>query len=61
MRRAFVDAAVAAGVPEVAEQSRPMAFHYRLQERLHSMLPRVLFVEAARLMYRYFFWHTYHV
>lgn len=61
MRRAFVDAAVVAGVPEVTEQSRPMEFHYRLQERLHRLLPRVLFVEAARLMYRYFFWHTYHV
>ncbi len=61
MRQAYVEAATLAGVPEVAQQSRPMEFHYRLQAWLARRLPRPIFFEVARLMYRVFFLRTYHV
>lgn len=61
LRPLFVKLATEAGVPEVAEQSRPIDFCYRVQWLCWKMLPRPLFVLACRAMYRYFFWSAYRV
>ena len=52
MREAYRQAAAEAGLPEVAEQVRPMSFDYRLQYWLFRLLPHVLFKPVCNLMYR---------
>lgn len=61
LRPRYVQAAAEAGVSEVAEQSRPLEFCYRVQERCWRWLPQPLFALACRVMYSYFFWRTYGV
>lgn len=53
--------AALAGVPEVAEQTRPLASGYRIQFLAWKALPNALFVQTCRAMYRFFFWKTYGV
>lgn len=53
--------AALAGVPEVAEQTRPLTAGYRIQFLAWKTLPNALFVQACRAMYRFFFWKTYGV
>ena len=59
LRPLYLKVAEEAGVPAVAQQSRPMEFYYRLQSFLHRILPQFLFTEVARLMYRVFYIKTY--
>ena len=61
LRPLYVQTAAEAGVPEVAEQSRPIDFCYRIQWLCWKLLPRPLFLYACRAMYRYFFWSRYGV
>ncbi len=61
LRNLYLSYAAKAGVPEVAEQSRPVEFCYRVMERCWCLLPHTLFAETVRWMYRYFFWSRYHV
>jgi len=44
LRQRYVEAASEAGVPEVAQQSRPLDFGYRIQWLLWKLLPRPLFM-----------------
>jgi len=53
--------AAEAGLPHVAEQSRPVEACYRVQWICWKLLPRPLFVRACRAMYRYFFRSAYGV
>ncbi len=50
-----------AGVPEVAEQSRPLDLCYRVQYLCWRLLPNAVFVQACRALYRIFFLKTYGV
>ncbi len=50
-----------AGVPEVAEQSRPLEAGYRVQAFCWKHLPNALFVQVCRALYRVFFWKVYGV
>lgn len=59
MRARYRAAAAAAGLPEVAEQVRPMEFHYRLQHVLRKFLPQGLFNFLGRWMLRVHVWRTY--
>lgn len=59
LRPLYVKTAAEAGVPEVAEQSRPIDFCYRIQWLCWKLLPRPLFLYACRAMYRYFFRSRY--
>lgn len=61
LRIYFVQVAAEAGVPEIAEQSRPIDLCYRVQWLCWKLLPRHLFLLACRMMYQYFFWHAYGV
>lgn len=61
LRETYRHLAAEAGVPEVAEQSRPVEFHYRLQHRLWRSLPQPLFALAVRAMYNYYFRSHYGV
>lgn len=61
LRNLYRQYAALAGVPEVAEQSRPMEFYYRIQYLCWRLLPNCLFVQACRAMYRFFFWKRYGV
>ena len=53
--------AAEAGVPEVAEQSRPVEMCYRVQHLCWRCLPQPLFAIAVRAMYEYFFRSRYGV
>lgn len=59
LRPLYVRTAAEAGLPEVASQSRPIDFCYRVQWFSWKILPRPLFVRACRAMYRYFFKSRY--
>jgi len=61
LRPLYRQYAALTGVPEVAEQSRPMEFYYRVQYLCWRFLPNWLFVQACRAMYRFFFWKCYGV
>lgn len=61
LRKLYCETATAAGVPEVAEQSRPLDFGYRVQWLCWKLLPRPLFIRACRAMYAYFFRTKYGV
>ncbi len=50
-----------AGVPEVAEQSRPLDPCYRVQCLCWRLLPNALFVQVCRALYRFFYWKAYGV
>ena len=50
-----------AGFPEVAEQSRPIDFCYRMQYLTWKALPHTLFSYVCRAMYTYFFRTRYKV
>ena len=53
--------AAEAGVPEFAEQSRPVEFCYRVQHLAWKILPPFLFPWVCRAMYSYFFKTRYGV
>lgn len=53
--------ATEAGVPEIAEQSRPVDFCYKVQHLAWETLPPRLFAYACRAMYSYFFRTRYGV
>ena len=61
LRPLFKHFASEAGVPEVAEQSRPMELSYRLQHLCWRCLPQPLFALACRAMYSYYFRTRYGV
>ena len=61
LRETYRRFAAEAGVPEVAEQSRPVEFHYWLQYIFWRCLPQPIFALAARAMYSYFFRTRYGV
>lgn len=61
LRALYVQTAAEAGVSEVAEQSRPLDFGYRVQWLCWKLLPRPLFLFACRAMYRYYFKSRYGV
>jgi len=61
LRPLYRQIAAEAGVPEVAEQSRPLDFCYRVQCRCRQLLPHPLFLLACRAMYAYFFRSRYGV
>jgi len=59
LRSLYRQFAAEAGVPEIAEQSRPLDFSYRVQYLCWKFLPRPLFLLACRAMYAYFFRSRY--
>ena len=61
LRKTYVECADAAGVPDVARQSRPVEACYRMQWLLWKTLPPALFARACRAMYAYFFRTRYGV
>ena len=61
LREAYRQAAAEAGLPEIAEQLRPMSFEYRLQYWLFRLLPHVLFRPICNLLYRVHIKLTYGV
>ena len=61
LRETYRHLAAEAGVPEVAEQSRPVEFHYKLQHLFWQHLPQPLFALAVRAMYDYYFHSHYGV
>lgn len=61
LRETYRRFAAAAGVPEVAEQSRPIESCYRVQHLCWRCLPQPLFAIAVRAMYSYFFRTRYGV
>lgn len=61
LRPFYVKTAAEAGVSEVAEQSRPIDFGYRVQWLCWKLLPRPLFLYACRAMYRHYFRSRYGV
>ena len=61
LRETYRRFAAEAGVPEVAEQSRPVEMCYRVQHLCWRLLPQPLFAFAARAMYEYFFRSRYGV
>ena len=52
MREAYRQTASKAGLPEVAEQTKPLPFEYRLQYWLYRILPGFLFRPVCDLMLR---------
>ena len=61
LRPLYRQIAAEAGFPEVAEQSRPVDFGYRMQYLAWKTLPHTLFSYACRAMYAYFFRTRYGV
>ena len=61
LRPLYRQIAAEAGFPEVAEQSRPVDFGYRMQYLAWKTLPHTLFSYASRAMYAYFFRTRYGV
>ncbi len=61
MRETYRRLAAGAGVPEVAEQSRPVELCYRVQNFCWRHLPQPAFAVAVNAMYRYFFRTRYGV
>lgn len=52
MREAYRQAAAEAGLPEFAEQTKPLPFEYLLQYWLYRLLPGILFRPICNLMLR---------
>ena len=52
LREAYRQAAAEAGLPEVAEQHRPLPLEYKIQYWLYRLLPQALFTPICNLMYR---------
>ena len=61
LRPLYRQIAAEAGFPEVAEQSRPIDFCYRMQYLAWKALPHTLFSYVCRAMYTYFFRTRYKV
>lgn len=61
MRKAYRLAAIEAGLPEMADQEKPLPFEYRLQYWLYKILPKFLFLPVFRLMSRLHIRMTYGV
>ena len=61
MREAYRKAAADAGLPEFAEQTKPMARDYILQYYLHKLLPQFAFDLVCSWLYRVNIWRNYHV
>ena len=61
LRPLYRQIAAEAGLPEVAEQSRPVDFGYRMQYLAWKTLPHTLFSYVCRAMYAYFFRTRYGV
>ena len=61
LRSLYRKIAAEAGLPEVAEQSRPVDFGYRMQYLAWKTLPHTLFSYACQAMYAYFFRTRYGV
>ena len=61
MREAYRRTAAEADLPEVAEQSRPLPFEYKVQYWLYRLLPQILFTPVCNLMYRAHILLTYGV
>lgn len=61
LREKYRLAAAEAGLPEIAEQFRPMVVEYRLQYWLYRLLPQWLFDNVCRWMYRTHVRLEYHV
>lgn len=61
MREAYREAAREAGLPETAEQAKPMPLEYRIQYWLYKILPRPVFMPMCRLMLRIHIKLTYGV
>ena len=61
LRETYLRFAAEAGVPEVAEQSRPVEMCYRVQHLCWRLFPQPVFAIAARAMYEYFFRSRYGV
>ena len=52
LRTAYRQAASEAGLPETAEQIKPLPFEYKLQYWLYKLLPRIFFLPVCNLMLR---------
>lgn len=52
MRATYKAIAMEAELPQVAEQTRPMPFEYKVQYWLFKLLPAILFKPICNLMYR---------
>ena len=61
LRPLYQKIAAEAGLPEVAEQSRPIDFCYKVQDLAWKTLPASLFPWTCRAMYAYFFKTRYGV
>ena len=61
MRAAYRQSARDAGLPDVAEQARPLPLSYRIQYFLYRLLPQRLFDRACHLLYRMNIRFNYHV
>ena len=61
LRPLYRQIAAEAGLPEVAEQSRPIDFCYRIQHLAWKSLPAPLFSIVSRAMYTYYFKTRYGV
>ena len=61
LRGIYRDFAAEAGVPEIADQSRPVELCYRIQHLCWRWLPERLFAFTARAMYSYYFRSRYNV
>lgn len=61
LRPLYCKIAAEAGFPEVAEQSRPIDFGYRVQHLAWKTLPASLFPWTCRAMYAYYFKTRYGV
>ena len=61
LRPRYCKIAAEAGLPEVAEQSRPVDFGYKVQHLAWKTLPTSLFPWTCRAMYAYYFKTRYGV
>ena len=61
LRELAREIAAEAGLLEVAEQSRPIDFCYKVQDLAWKTLPHTLFSYACRAMYAYYFRSRYGV
>jgi len=61
LRPLYCEIAAEAGLLEVAEQSRPIDFCYKVQDLAWKTLPHTLFSYACRAMYAYYFRSRYGV
>jgi hypothetical protein len=61
MRKRYQEAAREAGLPEIAEQERPMFREYIVQYYLHKFLPQAVFDWICHWLYRINIRRNYHV